>query len=125
MNTSLTVVKTTHALLADGREIIYFDESEGATRELTDRRDLPAFGLRPTVRYDAVLDEWVGVADFRQDRTYLPPDDQCPLCPSTAARLTEIPASSYDVVVFENRFPSFAFGAAADPAQPRGLAARR
>lgn len=100
-------MKKTSALLADGREIIYFDESDAAVRTLIDRRDLPPFRLRPTVRYDAVLDEWVGLADFRQDRTYLPPDDQCPLCPSTAARLTEIPASSYDVVVFENRFPSF------------------
>jgi UDPglucose--hexose-1-phosphate uridylyltransferase len=32
----------------------------------------------------------------------------CPLCPSTADRLTEIPEPDYDVAVFENRFPSFA-----------------
>jgi UDPglucose--hexose-1-phosphate uridylyltransferase len=115
-SSSLTVVKKTHAQLADGREIIYFDESDSAVRSLTDRRDLPPFRLRPAVRYDVVLDEWVGIADFRQDRTYLPPDDQCPLCPSTDARLTEIPASSYDVVVFENRFPSFAMATAADEA---------
>jgi UDPglucose--hexose-1-phosphate uridylyltransferase len=107
-------VKKTHARLADGREIIYFDESDTAVRALTDRRELPAFARRPTVRYDVVLDEWVGVADFRQDRTYLPPDDQCPLCPSSGDGLTEIPASTYDVVVFENRFPSFATAAAAD-----------
>jgi UDPglucose--hexose-1-phosphate uridylyltransferase len=100
-------VKKTSALLADGREIIYFDESGAADRTLIDGRDLPPFRLRPSVRYDAILDEWVGLADFRQDRTYLPPDDQCPLCPSTADRLTEIPASSYDVVVFENRYPAF------------------
>jgi UDPglucose--hexose-1-phosphate uridylyltransferase len=101
-------MRKTHARLADGREIIYFDDSGRIARMLTDRRDLPAFALQPSVRYDAIGDEWVGLADFRQDRTYLPPDDQCPLCPSTASRLTEIPASSYDVVVFENRFPSFA-----------------
>lgn len=109
-------MKKTHARLADGREIIYFDESDDGVRSLTDRRDLSPFRLRPTVRYDVVLGEWVGLADFRQDRTYLPPDEQCPLCPSTAARLTEIPASSYDVVVFENRFPSFAMATAADGA---------
>jgi UDPglucose--hexose-1-phosphate uridylyltransferase len=114
VGSSLAIVKKTSALLADGREIIYFDESEAAVRTLIDGRDLQPFRLRPTVRYDAVLDEWVGLADFRQDRTYLPPDDECPLCPSTAARVTEIPASSYDVVVFENRFPSFA----ATPADP-------
>src|SRR5262249_14287402 len=46
-----------------------------------------------------------------QDRTYLPPAELCPLCPSRDGHLTEIPASDYDVVVFENRFPSLA----ADP----------
>lgn len=117
-------MKKTPAWLADGREIIYFDESDSAERTLSDPRELPPFRLRPTVRYDVVQDEWVGIADFRQDRTYLPPDDQCPLCPSTATWATEIPAHSYDVVVFENRFPSFATMAAAvspdeqDPAEP-------
>jgi len=106
-------MKKTHARLADGREIIYFDESDSAVREESDRRELPPFRLCPTVRYDVLAGEWVGLADFRQDRTYLPPDDQCPLCPSTASRSSEIPAHSYDVVVFENRFPSFATAATA------------
>ena len=48
------------------------------------------------------------IAAARQDRTYQPPADQCPLDPSGPGRLTEIPADSYDVVVFENRFPSLA-----------------
>jgi UDPglucose--hexose-1-phosphate uridylyltransferase len=119
-------MKKTHARLADGREIIYFDESDNAGRALSDRRELPVFRVRPTVRYDVVLDEWVGLADFRQDRTYLPPDDQCPLCPSTAVRATEIPALSYDVVVFENRFPSFAVMAEADdPGEQESVAELR
>ena len=84
-------MKKTHAQLADGREIIYFDESDYAVRALPDRRELPRFAVRPTVRYDVVLDEWVGLAGFRQDRTYLPPDDQCPLCPSTAVRADRDP----------------------------------
>ena len=46
------------------------------------------------------------VASHRQGRTHLPPADQCPLCPSREGRATEIPAADYDVVVFENRFPS-------------------
>jgi UDPglucose--hexose-1-phosphate uridylyltransferase len=109
-------MKKTHSRLADGREIIYFDESDSAVRDLSDPRELAPFRFRPTVRYDVLADEWVGVADYRQGRTYLPPDDQCPLCPSTASRHSEIPARSYDVVVFENRFPSFAWVATvADP----------
>ncbi|MFD7659229.1 galactose-1-phosphate uridylyltransferase, partial [Actinosynnema sp. NPDC059797] len=39
-----------------------------------------------------------------------PPADLCPLCPSTPGKPTEIPEPSYDVAVFENRFPSFAQG---------------
>jgi hypothetical protein len=46
------------------------------------------------------------VASHRQGRTHLPRADQCPLCPSRDGRQTEIPAADYDVVVFENRFPS-------------------
>jgi UDPglucose--hexose-1-phosphate uridylyltransferase len=49
----------------------------------------------------------VAIASHRQDRTYLPPADECPLCPSRDGRLTEIPSPDYDVVVFENRFPAF------------------
>jgi UDPglucose--hexose-1-phosphate uridylyltransferase len=113
-------MKTTHTRLADGREIIYFDESDSAARAMCDSRELPPFRLQPTIRYDVVQDEWVSLSDFRQNRTFLPPDDQCPLCPSTATRATEIPAYSYDVVVFENRFPSFATMAAASSTDVQG-----
>jgi UDPglucose--hexose-1-phosphate uridylyltransferase len=101
--------------LADGREIIYFDESPGLHRaELPDRRDLsadtvPAHDQAATeaqLRWDSLVGEWVVIAAQRQDRTFLPPTNECPLCPSTPGRLTEIPAPDYDVVVFENRFPS-------------------
>jgi UDPglucose--hexose-1-phosphate uridylyltransferase len=108
-------VKKTHARLADGREIVYFDETDDATRELVDSRDLAETVTQSEIRYDAVLDEWVAIASHRQGRTHLPPSDECPLCPSTETRKTEIPASAYDVVVFENRFPSFATSVAAVP----------
>ena len=59
------------------------------------------------LRWNALLGEWVIVATHRQDRTYKPAADFCPLCPSMPGRpQTEIPASEYDIVVFENRFPS-------------------
>jgi UDPglucose--hexose-1-phosphate uridylyltransferase len=54
------------------------------------------------------MGEWVAMASHRQARTYQPPTDQCPLCPSRDGRPSEIPTPDYDVVVFENRFPSFA-----------------
>jgi UDPglucose--hexose-1-phosphate uridylyltransferase len=102
--------------LADGRELIYFDEGDRGDRAVVDQRELPPRASGSELRYDALLDEWVAVASHRQDRTFLPPPDQCPLCPSAPGRLTEIPADSYDVVVFENRFPSFATHPATTPA---------
>jgi UDPglucose--hexose-1-phosphate uridylyltransferase len=74
---------------------------------LTDSRNLPVVEVGSTARYDALLGEWVGIASHRQTRTYHPPADQCPLCPTRGAFATEIPSPAYDVVVFENRFPSF------------------
>ncbi len=109
-------MKKTTTRLADGRELIYFDENDDADRSAFDERVLPARSGGSELRYDAVLDEWVAVASHRQDRTFLPPADECPLCPSVPGRLTEIPASAYDVVVFENRFPSFSLDAPAGAA---------
>ena len=101
-------VKKTCTAMSDGRELIYFDETDDAVRVLHDPRP-PAPSAPPsTIRYDAVLGEWIALAGHRQERTYLPPNDQCPLCPSRDGRHTEIPSPDYDVVVFENRFPSFA-----------------
>jgi UDPglucose--hexose-1-phosphate uridylyltransferase len=110
--------------LADGREIIYYDlDSTHRDRQVQDRRDLGATTTASEVRYDALLDEWVAIASHRQDRTYLPPADECPLCPSRGERSTEVPDDDYDVVVFENRFPSFAAGDPA-PVVPDGMSAR-
>jgi UDPglucose--hexose-1-phosphate uridylyltransferase len=99
-------MKKTVSRLADGRQIIYFDEDDAAARELVDLRDLPPVTSRSEVRYDPLLGEWVVLASHRQGRTHLPPVEECPLCPSTGDRLTEIPSADYDVAIFENRFAS-------------------
>jgi UDPglucose--hexose-1-phosphate uridylyltransferase len=99
--------------LSDGREIIYFDERSGVFHP-ADLRELPHRVASSTIRYDSVLDEWVTIASHRQDRTYLPRDEDCPLCPSVGERHTEVPSPDYDVVVFENRFPSFDTGSEPD-----------
>ena len=79
--------------MADGREIIYFDlDDTRPDRHVEDRRDLGATSTASEVRYDALLDEWVAIASHRQDRTHLPPADECPLCPSRDGRSTEVPA---------------------------------
>lgn len=59
------------------------------------------------LRWNPQLREWVIVATHRQDRTYKPPAEYCPLCPTLPGAFpTEVPAEDYDIVVFENKFPS-------------------
>lgn len=59
------------------------------------------------LRWNPLYGEWVATATHRQDRTFLPPADFCPLCPTKEGGFpTEIPEPTYDIVVFENRFPS-------------------
>ena len=102
----LAALNKTTTRLADGRELIYFDETGGPPRSAPDRRALKPARFTSELRFDPLTGEWVIVASHRQERTHLPPSDACPLCPTSPGNLTEIPASSYDVVVFENRFPS-------------------
>ncbi|MFJ4548425.1 galactose-1-phosphate uridylyltransferase [Streptomyces sp. NPDC088817] len=101
-------MKKTSTWLADGRELIYYDLRDDTVREAVDRRPLERTVTTSEVRRDALLGDAVAVASHRQGRTYHPPAGECPLCPSSGDRLSEIPDSSYDVVVFENRFPSLA-----------------
>lgn len=115
--------------MADGRELIYFDDPDttlGPERAV-DARDL---GPRPetaTMRQDVLTGDWISVAAARQNRAFLPPANLDPLAPQSETNPSEIP-SLYDVVVFENKSPSFgpalaeAHGdapAASNP--PRGL----
>ncbi len=101
-------VKKTSTRLADGRELIYYDLRDDTVRDAVDRRPLDRTVTTSEIRRDPLLGDSVAVASHRQGRTYHPPADECPLCPSEGDRLSEIPDSSYDVVVFENRFPSLA-----------------
>ncbi|MEU9595178.1 galactose-1-phosphate uridylyltransferase [Streptomyces sp. NPDC048219] len=101
-------MKKTSTRLADGRELVYYDLRDDAVRDAVDRRPLERTVTTSEVRRDPLLGDSVAVASHRQGRTYHPPADQCPLCPSAGERLSEIPDASYDVVVFENRFPSLA-----------------
>jgi UDPglucose--hexose-1-phosphate uridylyltransferase len=101
-------VKKTSTRLADGRELIYYDSGDDTVRDAVDRRPLEPTVTSSQVRRDPLLGDSVAIASHRQGRTYHPPANECPLCPSQGDRLSEIPDSSYDVVVFENRFPSLA-----------------
>lgn len=112
-------MRKTATRLADGRELLYYGATPARPADYPDRRALSPVRAGSRARYDRLLGEWVVIASHRQDRTFRPDDGQCPLCPSTDIRLTEIPAPEYEVVVFENRFP--ALPAVVDGAAAPGL----
>ncbi|KAA1432329.1 galactose-1-phosphate uridylyltransferase [Mycolicibacter arupensis] len=95
--------------LADGREQLFFALPGNTPAPVPDRRPLPPRDPEPSqLRFDRTTGQWVIIAAQRQDRTYKPPADACPLCPGPTGLASEVPAPDYDVVVFENRFPSLA-----------------
>ncbi len=94
--------------LADGRELIYFDDADttlGPERAI-DARTLDPRPATASMRQDVLTGDWITVASNRQNRAFLPPANLDPLAPQTATNPSEIP-SRYDVAVFENKSPSF------------------
>lgn len=58
-------------------------------------------------RWDPTAGEWVTFATQRQDRTYHPDPGACPLCPThPGGPRTEIPRPTFEIAVFDNRFPA-------------------
>ena len=87
-------------VLADGREIIYFDDADstlGPVRS-ADTRDLPDRPATASMRQDPLTGEWVSIASARQGRAFLPPAHLDPLAPQTLTNPSEVP-SNYDVAV--------------------------
>lgn len=110
--------------LADGRELLFFTLPGHRPDPVPDRRPLPARDREPSqLRFDATTGQWVIIAAARQDRTYKPPAAACPLCPGPTGATSEIPAGDYDVVVFENRFPSLAGTGGTVPVAAEGFTA--
>lgn len=60
------------------------------------------------LRFNELRGEHVDYAIHRQDRTFLPAQADCPLCPTRpGGPQTEIPFPAFEIAVFENRFPAF------------------
>ncbi|HEX7022017.1 MAG TPA: galactose-1-phosphate uridylyltransferase [Trueperaceae bacterium] len=112
-----------HSLvLPDGRPLYLYLDSDALLPPV------PRTGLRPApnphLRYDPLRGDWVMVAAERQDRTFKPPAETCPLCPTREGRPpTEIPFPDFSVAVFENRFPSLAPSTAPPAGRTPSLAA--
>lgn len=92
----------------DGRELIYFDDPDTSlpAERADDIREAAPRSPSATMRQDPLTGEWISIAAARQNRVFLPPAHLDPLAPATPDNPSEIP-SNYDVVVFENKSPSF------------------
>ncbi len=67
------------------------------------------------LRFEELRGEEVVYAIHRQERTFLPSRDHCPLCATLPGKPpTEIPRPAFEIAVFDNRFPAFT--------KPRGAA---
>ena len=94
--------------MADGRELVYYDDPDttlGPDRGV-DIRPAEARPDTATMRLDVLTGDWISVAAARQNRVFLPPANLDPLAPQSPTNPSEIP-SLYDVAVFENKSPSF------------------
>jgi UDPglucose--hexose-1-phosphate uridylyltransferase len=103
--------------LADGRELIYFDDADSALppERAADQRVLERRPVTAQMRQDVLTGEWISIAAARQNRVVMPPPEFDPLAPQAPGNPSEIP-SDYDVAVFENRSPSFGPGLATSDA---------
>ncbi len=118
--------------LADGRELIYFDDADTALPpdRVPDPRRLDPRPPTAQMRLDPLTGDWIAVAAARQNRVVMPPAGLDPLAPQVPGNPSEIP-SDYDVAVFENRSPAFGPGlpaqdsAEADPSYLDGAALGR
>lgn len=124
-------IRITPTTLSDGRDFFYLDDepeyvSGERTRELHDPRDLPdrfaphrdADGnlvpyQEPRMRRDPLTGDWIPMATARMNRPITVGKGATVTGNPLAARKPgaeyqdgEIPDVDYDVVVFENRFPS-------------------
>jgi UDPglucose--hexose-1-phosphate uridylyltransferase len=60
------------------------------------------------LRFNELRGEQVDYAIHRQERTFLPSREHCPLDPTRpGGPQTEIPFPSFEIAVFDNRFPAF------------------
>ncbi|NEG70389.1 galactose-1-phosphate uridylyltransferase [Bifidobacterium choloepi] len=124
-------IRITPTTLADGRQFFYLDDdpayvSGAKTRELTDPRPLvdrfaphlDADGnevpyAAPQMRRDPLTGDWIPMATARMNRPITAGPGATAKGNPLAARKPgdpyqdgEVPDTDYDVVVFENRFPS-------------------
>ncbi len=96
--------KIRHHEKEDGRDLFLFGTEE---HTLKPTNDMPPLTTKPQPhkRWNPFTSEWVVYSPSRQDRTFNPPKEYCPLCavPEDGYK-GEVPFANFEVAVFENRF---------------------
>jgi len=90
----------------DGRKLFLYGRRPHHLPALGDPDPEPP--PHPHLRWHLLRGEWVAYASHRQERTFKPPAEYCPLCAAKPGGIRgEIPFEDFEVAVFENRFPAF------------------
>lgn len=93
---------------SDGRYLLTYWQKPTNVELISNNISEPFIEPSNQLRWNPVLEEWVGIANQRQARTFFPPDDFCPLCITKPGKFTtEIPLENYEIAVFQNKFPAF------------------
>ena len=93
-----------HHKKEDNRDLFLFGKQK---HTLEPTNDMPPLTTKPCPhkRWNPFNKEWVIYSPSRQDRTFNPPKEYCPLCAvKKDGYKGEIPFESFEVAVFENRF---------------------
>jgi UDPglucose--hexose-1-phosphate uridylyltransferase len=115
-------VKLQRLIKEDGRALTLYARAEAglatlAATEVEDKLTTQPQAAMQTeeestlseLRFNELRGEQVDYAVHRQERTFLPTREHCPLCPTKSGGMTtEIPFPAFEIAVFDNLFPAFA-----------------
>lgn len=106
-----------HHRKADGRSLWLYSRAVHDEPPLAEIEGYDPGGAH--LRFHPLRQEWLVVSPKRQTRTFAPTGGDNPLAAaSPGGPLTEIPFTTFDVAVFENRFPGLSASPGAAPDAP-------
>ena len=90
----------------DNKNLLLFGSKEHVEQNTKELKIAKA--PNPHMRWHPFRQEWVTYSSGREQRTFFPPKEYCPFCPSVKLNYpTEIPFKDFEIAVLPNRWPSF------------------
>ena len=87
--------------------LLLFNSNKQHSKKIVKELDITNYPY-PHIRWHPFRQEWVTYSAGRKKRTFFPPKEYCPLCPSKNIEYpSEIPFNNFEIAVFPNRWPSF------------------